>query len=175
MVGGTKLLPHDSQSEPGCYERTTKARQEPRQNLLRREKQKPSKLYVSLDNADTVIEGGPQLPSVGNCGVSGTTLSLWHVDSNRFHHSRTAHFIAHRWRDTDMRANYFPLYYIVVRLAWLAIGLWFLLPAWARQAAGIESWLTLLIFWTWRVVLLVVVVVWLCRLWVSDGGAFGGW
>ncbi len=29
---------------------------------------KPSPLYVSLDNADTVIEGGPHLPSV--CSVS---------------------------------------------------------------------------------------------------------
>jgi hypothetical protein len=36
----------------------------------RKGKPKPSKLYVSLDNADTVIEGGPLLPSSGDCGMA---------------------------------------------------------------------------------------------------------
>jgi len=30
-------------------------------------KAKPSPVHVSLDNADTVIEGGPHLPAVGKC------------------------------------------------------------------------------------------------------------
>jgi hypothetical protein len=34
-------------------------RQQQKQNLPRRESQNPSPLPVSLDNADTVIEGGP--------------------------------------------------------------------------------------------------------------------
>ena len=60
MVGGTKLPPQDSQSEPGCYERKTKAEARTKaKTLYEGKRQKPSQVYVSLDNADTVIEGAP--------------------------------------------------------------------------------------------------------------------
>src|SRR3974377_825017 len=59
MVGGTKLPPQDSQSEPGCYERKTRATARTKaKTLYEGKRQKPSQVYVSLDNADTVIEGG---------------------------------------------------------------------------------------------------------------------
>src|SRR3974390_1598936 len=59
MVGGTKLPPQDSQSEPGCYERKTRATARTKAKTLHEGKrQKPSQVYVSLDNADTVIDGG---------------------------------------------------------------------------------------------------------------------
>src|SRR3974390_1841860 len=60
MVGGTKLPPQDSVSEPGCYERKTRATARTKaKTLYEGKRQKPSPLYVSLDNADTVIDGGP--------------------------------------------------------------------------------------------------------------------
>src|SRR3974390_2910045 len=64
MVGGTKLPPQDSQSEPGCYERKTRATARTKaKTLYEGKRQKPSQVYVSLDNADTVIEGAPPLSS----------------------------------------------------------------------------------------------------------------
>src|SRR3974377_2381629 len=58
MVGGTKLPPQDSQSEPGCYERKTRATARTKaKTLYEGKRQKPSQVYVSLDNADTVIDG----------------------------------------------------------------------------------------------------------------------
>src|SRR3974390_1934042 len=60
MVGGTKLPPQDSQSEPGCYERKTRATARTKaKTLYEGKRQKPSQVYVSLDNADTVIDGDP--------------------------------------------------------------------------------------------------------------------
>src|SRR3974377_1964567 len=60
MVGGTKLPPQDSQSEPGCYERKTRSKTRTQlKTLYEGKRQKPSQVYVSLDNADTVIEGAP--------------------------------------------------------------------------------------------------------------------
>src|SRR3974390_200622 len=62
MVGGTKLSPQDSKSEPGCYERKTRATARTKAKTLHEGKrQKPSQVYVSLDNADTVIDGGPHI------------------------------------------------------------------------------------------------------------------
>src|ERR1035441_1253168 len=66
MVGGTKLPPQDSESGPWLNEHKAKARATPRATP----KPKPSSkgkrktfrlVHVSLDNADTVIEGGPLL------------------------------------------------------------------------------------------------------------------
>src|ERR1035438_6997223 len=66
MVGGTKLPPQDSESGPWLNEHKAKARATPRATP----KPKPSSkgkrktfrlVHVSLDNADTVIEGGPHL------------------------------------------------------------------------------------------------------------------
>src|SRR3974390_1282297 len=68
MVGGTKLPPQDSVSEPGCYERKTRATARTKaKTLYEGKRQKPSQVYVSLDNADTVIEGAP----------SGLRLAGW--------------------------------------------------------------------------------------------------
>ena len=62
MVGGTKLPPQDSVSEPGCYERKTRATARTKaKTLYEGKRQKPSQVYVSLDNADTVIDGWPTL------------------------------------------------------------------------------------------------------------------
>ena len=58
MVGGTKLPPQDSVSEPWWHERKTTATAKAK-TFYEGKRQKPSPLYVSLDNADTVIEGGP--------------------------------------------------------------------------------------------------------------------
>src|SRR3974390_16738 len=74
MVGGTKLPPQDSQSEPGCYERKTRATARTKAKTLHEGKrQKPSQVYVSLDNADTVIEGGPSRPPLAGWGFSSST------------------------------------------------------------------------------------------------------
>jgi hypothetical protein len=67
MVGGTSFPPHDSKSEPWSNEQKTKATPKP----STKGKAKPEArtlagrgiatgaLEVSLDNADTVIEGAP--------------------------------------------------------------------------------------------------------------------
>src|SRR3974390_1364112 len=66
MVGGTKLPPKNSQSEPGCNERKTRATARTKaKTLYEGKRQKPSQVYVSLDNADTVIGGAPHFPSFG--------------------------------------------------------------------------------------------------------------
>src|ERR1017187_3391602 len=71
MVGGTKLPPQDSESGPWLNEHKAKARATPRATP----KPKPSSkgkrktfrlVHVSLDNADTVIEGGPA-KRIQNC------------------------------------------------------------------------------------------------------------
>src|SRR5271167_3934491 len=75
MVGGTKVPPRDSQSEPWSHEPTTKARstatatpKAPTKGKSKPEGARPkdgsiarASLEVSLDNADTVIEGAPLL------------------------------------------------------------------------------------------------------------------
>src|SRR3974390_1686557 len=72
MVGGTNVTPQDSQSEPGCYERKTRATARTKaKTLYEGKRQKPSQVYVSLDNADTVIEGGPPGDPIHNKSRSG--------------------------------------------------------------------------------------------------------
>jgi hypothetical protein len=73
MVGGTSFPPQDSKSEPWSNEQKTKATPKP----STKGKAKPEArtlagrgiatgaLEVSLDNADTVIEGGPLKPGFG--------------------------------------------------------------------------------------------------------------
>jgi hypothetical protein len=69
MVGGTSFPPQDSKSEPWSNEQKTKATPKPKPST--KGKSKPEartlagsgiatgSLEVSLDNADTVIEGAP--------------------------------------------------------------------------------------------------------------------
>src|SRR5208282_3752695 len=57
MVGGTKLPPQDSVSEPWGNEQS----KEKTKPFHEGKKQNLRPLVVSLDNADTVIEGGPRL------------------------------------------------------------------------------------------------------------------
>src|SRR6266568_4252153 len=76
MVGGTSFPPHDSKSEPWSNEQKTKATPKP----STKGKAKPEArtlagrgiatgaLEVSLDDADTVIEGGPHLSSAVSKG-----------------------------------------------------------------------------------------------------------
>src|ERR1700687_5192592 len=67
MVGGTSFPPHDSQSEPWSNEQKTKATAKPStKGKAKPEARTPAgrgiatgALEVSLDNADTVIEGWP--------------------------------------------------------------------------------------------------------------------
>src|SRR3974377_1163406 len=80
MVGGTKLPPQDSQSEPGCYERKTRATARTKaKTLYEGKRQKPSQVNVSLDNADTVIEGGPPgaIHSSINLEMGGPFKGWW--------------------------------------------------------------------------------------------------
>jgi hypothetical protein len=57
MVGGTKLPPQDSESGPWSHEQSnTKSNTK---TFSEEEPQNLSPVHVSLDNADTVIEGGP--------------------------------------------------------------------------------------------------------------------
>jgi hypothetical protein len=62
MVGGTKLPPQDSESGPWSHEHkaktTPKATPKPKPSTKGKRKTLWS-VEVSLDNADTVIEGGP--------------------------------------------------------------------------------------------------------------------
>jgi hypothetical protein len=76
MVGGTKLPPQDSESGPWLNEHKAKARATPRATP----KPKPSSkgkrktfrlVHVSLDNADTVIEGGPRFDLTGITNTVG--------------------------------------------------------------------------------------------------------
>jgi hypothetical protein len=62
MVGGTKLPPHDSESGPWSHEQKAKATPRATPKPSTKGKVKTFRLVeVSLDNADTVIEGGPHL------------------------------------------------------------------------------------------------------------------
>jgi hypothetical protein len=55
MVGGTKRPPQDSESEPWSHEQSnTKSNTK---TFHERKSQNLSPVYVSLDNADTVIDG----------------------------------------------------------------------------------------------------------------------
>src|SRR5271170_5343775 len=66
MVGGTKLPPQDSVSEPWGNEQS----KEKTKPFHEGKKQNLRPLVVSLDNADTVIEGGPpQTPSLLSRGT----------------------------------------------------------------------------------------------------------
>src|SRR5208282_795885 len=58
MVGGTKLPPQDSVSEPWGNEQS----KEKTKPFHEGKKQNLRPLVVSLDNADMVIEGGPPAP-----------------------------------------------------------------------------------------------------------------
>ena len=68
MVGGTKRPPQDSESEPWSHEPSnTKSNSNTKTKTFHEEEsQNPSRVHVSLDNADTVIEGGP--PELGLLG-----------------------------------------------------------------------------------------------------------
>jgi len=63
MVGGTKRPPQDSESGPWSHEQSnTKSNSKSDSNTKtfhEEESQNLSRVHVSLDNADTVIEGGP--------------------------------------------------------------------------------------------------------------------
>jgi hypothetical protein len=69
MVGGTKYPPRDSKSEPWSNEQkttatatpkpSTKGKSKPEATWLARSRLATRWLKVSLDNADTVIEGAP--------------------------------------------------------------------------------------------------------------------
>jgi hypothetical protein len=73
MVGGTSFPPHDSKSEPWSNEQKTKAtpkpstkgKAKPEARMLAGRGIATGALEVSLDNADTVIEGGPLKPDFG--------------------------------------------------------------------------------------------------------------
>ncbi len=59
MVGGTKLPPQDSESGPWSHEQSKSKSNSNPKTFPEEESQNPSRVDVSLDNADTVIEGGP--------------------------------------------------------------------------------------------------------------------
>jgi hypothetical protein len=80
MAGGTISPPQDSESE--LWSMSEKQRQQ--QNLPTKEKAKtPSTVHVSLDNADTVIEGGPAkffhcwFPLDGLCPIQAALFAAW--------------------------------------------------------------------------------------------------
>jgi len=76
MVGGTRFPPHDSKSEPWSNEQKatpktkppTKGKSKPEAALLERSRLAIRSLEVSLDNADTVIEGAPHIAHFAMCG-----------------------------------------------------------------------------------------------------------
>jgi hypothetical protein len=76
MVGGTKLPPQDSESGPWSHEHkaktTPKATPKPKPSTKGKRKTLWS-VEVSLDNADTVIEGGPLKPGFGLSGDGHTS------------------------------------------------------------------------------------------------------
>jgi hypothetical protein len=61
LVGGTKLPPQDSESGPCSHEQSSTKSDSNANTLHEEESQNLSPVDVSLDNADTVIEGGPGL------------------------------------------------------------------------------------------------------------------
>jgi hypothetical protein len=60
MVGGTNVPPQDSESGPWSHEQTRATATAKSKSFHEEKSQNPSGLEVSLDNADTVIEGGPR-------------------------------------------------------------------------------------------------------------------
>jgi len=71
MVGGTKRPPQDSESGPWSHEQSNTKSNSNTKTFHEEESQNLSRVHVSLDNADTVIEGGPLKPGFG---LSGTVL-----------------------------------------------------------------------------------------------------
>ena|SRR5882724_705936 len=61
MVGGTKRPPQDSESGPWSHEQSNTKSNSNTKTFHEEESQNLSRVHVSLDNADTVIEGGPSL------------------------------------------------------------------------------------------------------------------
>src|SRR6267143_1345185 len=79
MVGGTKRPPQDSESGPWSHEQSNTKSNSNTKTFHEEESQNLSRVQVSLDNADTVIEGGPLKPSFGlsgNLPISFITSAL---------------------------------------------------------------------------------------------------
>src|SRR6266403_1788900 len=68
MVGGTKPPPQDSESGPWSQEQSNTKSNSNTKTFHEEESQNLSRVHVSLDNADTVIEGGPLKPGFGLSG-----------------------------------------------------------------------------------------------------------
>jgi len=68
MVGGTKRPPQDSESGPWSHEQSNTKSNSNTKTFHEEESQNLSRVQVSLDNADTVIEGGPLKPAFGLSG-----------------------------------------------------------------------------------------------------------
>jgi hypothetical protein len=66
MAGGTNF--HRVILKSGPWSMSKKSAATPKAKPSKKGKSKPSLLYVSLDNADTVIEGGPPLRFVQRWG-----------------------------------------------------------------------------------------------------------
>ena len=61
MVGGTKHPPQDSESGPWSHEHSNTQSKSNSKTFHERKSQNLSQVHVSLDNADTVIEGGTSI------------------------------------------------------------------------------------------------------------------
>jgi hypothetical protein len=61
VVGGTKRPPQDSESGPWSHEQSNTKSNSNTKTFHEEESQNLSRVHASLDNADTVIEGGPDL------------------------------------------------------------------------------------------------------------------
>src|SRR6267143_6825754 len=59
MVGGTKRPPQDSESGPWSHEQSNTKSNSNTKPFHEEESQNLSRVHVSLDNADTVIDGWP--------------------------------------------------------------------------------------------------------------------
>src|SRR5437660_3103470 len=68
MVGGTKPPPQDSESGPWSHEQSNTKSNSNTKTFHEEESQNLSRVHVSLDNADTVIEGGPAL-TISVCAI----------------------------------------------------------------------------------------------------------
>jgi hypothetical protein len=68
MVGGTKRPPQDSESGPWSHEQSNTKSNSNTKTFYEEERQNPSRVHVSLDNADTVIEGAPHIAHFAQCG-----------------------------------------------------------------------------------------------------------
>ena len=69
MVGGTKPPPQDSESGPWSHEQSNTKSNSNTKTFHEEESQNLSRVHVSLDNADTVIEGWPTSAGQLNHGV----------------------------------------------------------------------------------------------------------